>query len=116
MAPLLLSLSTLLLASLLYYLLFTSKNSKGRQAPLPPGPRGWPILGNLPQLGSKPHRTLCALSKIYGPLFRLRFGSVDIIVAASAAAAAQFLKVHDANFSNRPLASGPKIFSYNHQV
>ena len=115
MASLLLSLFALILSSFLYYFLF-SKNNKGRRAPLPPGPKGWPILGNLFQLGPKPHQTLCALSKIYGPLLRLRFGSVDVIVAASAAAAAQFLKVHDANFSNRPILSGPKIVGYNRQV
>nr|CAD1837903.1 unnamed protein product [Ananas comosus var. bracteatus] len=80
---------------------------RSRGLRLPPGPKGWPILGNLPQLGPKPHHTLHALSKAHGPLFHLRFGFVDVVVASSAAVAAQFLKVHDANFSNRPPTPAP---------
>lgn len=89
-------------------------NNKKRR-PLPPGPRGWPVLGNLPQLGAKPHHTLCALAREYGPLFRLRFGSAEVVVAASAEVAAQFLRTHDANFSNRPPNSGAEHVAYNYQ-
>nr|AAV74194.1 flavonoid 3'-hydroxylase [Sorghum bicolor]AAV74195.1 flavonoid 3'-hydroxylase [Sorghum bicolor] len=87
---------------------------KGKR-PMPPGPRGWPVLGNLPQLGSHPHHTMCALAKKYGPLFRLRFGSAEVVVAASARVAAQFLRTHDANFSNRPPNSGAEHVAYNYQ-
>ncbi|CAD6253756.1 unnamed protein product [Miscanthus lutarioriparius] len=87
---------------------------KGKR-PLPPGPRGWPVLGNLPQVGSHPHHTMCALAKEYGPLFRLRFGSAEVVVAASARVAAQFLRAHDANFSNRPPNSGAEHVAYNYQ-
>ena len=38
----------------------------------------------------------------------LRLGFVDVVVAASASVAAQFLKVHDANFSSRPPNAGAK--------
>ncbi|ONK60351.1 uncharacterized protein A4U43_C08F17350 [Asparagus officinalis] len=113
---LLLVVSTILLSSALCYLLFSGRSRPmGQGLPLPPGPRGWPVLGNLPQLGAKPHQTLAALSRLYGPLFRMRFGSVDVVVAASADVAAQFLKVFDANFSNRPPNSGAEHIAYNYQ-
>ncbi|XP_020260747.1 flavonoid 3'-monooxygenase-like [Asparagus officinalis] len=115
MASLLILLSTLFLSFLLYCLLFDGKRRMGRRPPLPPGPRGWPVLGNLPQLGTKPHQTLYALSKVYGPLFHLRFGSVDVVVAASAAVATQFLRNHDVNFSNRPPNSAAEHIAYNYQ-
>ncbi|KAI0516618.1 hypothetical protein KFK09_009295 [Dendrobium nobile] len=82
---------------------------------LPPGPKGWPIIGNLPQLGPKPHQTLHALSKTFGPILSLRFGSVDVVVASSSAAASQFLRTQDANFSNRPPNSGAEHVAYNYQ-
>nr|BAJ95115.1 predicted protein [Hordeum vulgare subsp. vulgare] len=83
--------------------------------PLPPGPRGWPVLGNLPQLGDKPHHTMAALARRHGPLFRLRFGSADVVVAASAKVAATFLRAHDANFTDRPPNSGAEHVAYNYQ-
>lgn len=109
----------LLLASLaavaaasLWLLCRGKTNSK---LPLPPGPRGWPVLGNLPQLGAKPHHTMAALSRLHGPLFRLRFGSAEVVVAASAKVAGQFLRAHDANFSDRPPNSGAEHVAYNYQ-
>ncbi|KAH7665221.1 Flavonoid 3'-monooxygenase protein [Dioscorea alata] len=115
----LLLLTTLLISSLFLFLFaFSNKNNKkdkAHQPPLPPCPIGWPILGNLPQLGSKPHQTLHNLSKIYGPLFRLRFGSVTVVVASSAGIASQFLRTLDANFSNRPPNSGAEHIAYNYQ-
>ncbi|EEF47771.1 flavonoid 3-hydroxylase, putative [Ricinus communis] len=58
---------------------------------------------------------MAALAQVYGPLMHLRMGFVDVIVAASASVAAQFLKTHDVNFSSRPTNAGAKYVAYNHQ-
>ncbi|KAI3463910.1 hypothetical protein Pfo_020573 [Paulownia fortunei] len=105
---------TSILGLLLYSLLKKWRHdTKGR--PLPPGPRPWPIVGNLPQLGAKPHQSMAALARVHGPLMHLKIGFVHVVVAASASVAEQFLKVHDANFSNRPPNSGAKHIAYNYQ-
>jgi flavonoid 3'-monooxygenase len=113
--PLLLSTLTILVSVASCYVLFWKQQQAARRAPLPPGPRGWPVLGNLPQLGGKTHQTLHEMTKAYGPLLRLRFGSSDVVVAGSAAVAEQFLRVHDANFSCRPPNSGGELMAYNYQ-
>nr|BBG28367.1 flavonoid 3'-hydroxylase 1 [Cymbidium hybrid cultivar] len=105
--------ATILFASLLF-IVISGDRRRGRSN-LPPGPKGWPIIGNLPQLGPKPHQTLYALAKTYGPILRLRLGAVDVVVASSAAAASQFLRTHDANFSSRPPNSGAEHVAYNYQ-
>ncbi|XP_077223106.1 cytochrome P450 superfamily protein [Tasmannia lanceolata] len=116
MTPFNLLLSSLFIAILVYLLLNVLTLFLNRHPlPLPPGPKGWPILGNLPQLGPKPHHSLAALAKIYGPLFHLQLGSIHVIVAASSTVASLFLKTHDANFSNRPPNSGAKHIAYNYQ-
>jgi cytochrome P450 len=48
-----------------------------------PGPRGWPLLGNLPQIDiSSLHQQLESWAAAYGPLYRLRFGTRDAVVVA----------------------------------
>ncbi|KAE8683956.1 Flavonoid 3',5'-hydroxylase [Hibiscus syriacus] len=66
-------------------------------------------------MGPMPHQGLAAMAKVYGPLMHLRLGFVDVVVAASASVAAQFLKVHDSNFLNRPPNAGAKYVAYNYQ-
>ncbi|KAL7114958.1 hypothetical protein ACP275_04G153900 [Erythranthe tilingii] len=105
--------TTILGLLLILYSLFQKKRD-GR-GPLPPGPRPWPIVGNLPQLGPKPHQSMAALARVHGPLMHLKMGFVHVVVAASAGVAEQFLKVHDANFSSRPPNSGAKYMAYNYQ-
>jgi hypothetical protein len=78
---------------------------------LPPGPRGWPVVGNLPLLASagaeNMHRLFTQLAKQYGPIVFLRLGSVPSVVVSSAAMSREFLKTHDAVFYHRPrLLSG----------
>ncbi|RLM58442.1 flavonoid 3' [Panicum miliaceum] len=107
-------LSTFAVSVVVCYVLFRKRAAR-KTAPLPPGPRGWPVLGNLPQLGGKTHQTLHEMTMVYGPLLRLRFGSSNVVVAGSAAVAEQFLRVHDANFSCRPPNSGGEHMAYNYQ-
>nr|ABW69693.1 flavonoid 3'-hydrogenase [Ipomoea purpurea] len=113
MATLTLIFCTLVFAIFLYFLILRVKQRY--PLPLPPGPKPWPVLGNLPHLGEKPHQSIAAMAERHGPLMHLRMGFVDVVVAASAAVAAQFLKVHDANFSNRPPNSGAEHIAYNYQ-
>ncbi|XP_015945945.1 flavonoid 3'-monooxygenase [Arachis duranensis] len=104
--------ATIALAILIYRIVkFVTRPS----LPLPPGPKPWPVIGNLPHLGPVPHHAIAALAKVHGPLMHLRLGMVDVVVAASAKVAEQFLKVHDANFSSRPPNAGAKYIAYNYQ-
>ncbi|XVE56822.1 hypothetical protein DITRI_Ditri04bG0041700 [Diplodiscus trichospermus] len=103
-----------ILSAVFLYFVFLALRKRHR-LPLPPGPKPWPIIGNLPHMGPMPHQNLAALAKVYGPIMHLRLGFVDVVVAASASVAAQFLKVHDSNFSSRPPNAGAKYVAYNYQ-
>ncbi|KAH6558268.1 hypothetical protein KP509_1Z071300 [Ceratopteris richardii] len=74
---------------------------------LPPGPPGIPVIGHFHLLGTNPHCSLAELSKKYGSLMFLRFGSVPVIVASSPATARLIFQTHDQNFSwrSRPAAA-----------
>nr|ADE80941.1 flavonoid 3'-hydroxylase [Epimedium sagittatum] len=113
MTPLELVLATLIISTILYTLINSLLNPAPRG--LPPGPKPWPIIGNLLHLGRVPHHSLAALAKKYGPLMHLRLGSVHVIVAASSSVATQIFKTHDVNFSSRPPNSGAKHIAYNYQ-
>ncbi|GAB4843947.1 hypothetical protein Ancab_013911 [Ancistrocladus abbreviatus] len=81
--------------------------------PLPPGPKGWPVVGCLPLLGTMPHVSLARLANRYGPIMYLRMGTCDVVVASSPDAAKAFLKTLDHSFTNRPLGAGPNYIAYN---
>ncbi|GAY66814.1 hypothetical protein CUMW_251780 [Citrus unshiu] len=46
--------------------------SRGSLKQLPPGPRPHPVIGNLLELGDKPHKSLLELAKIHGPIMSLK--------------------------------------------
>ncbi|KDP35215.1 hypothetical protein JCGZ_09374 [Jatropha curcas] len=79
---------------------------------LPPGPRGFPIFGNLHLLGKFPHRALHQLAQKYGPITHLRLGLVTTIVVSSPNAAESFLKTNDIVFASRPPHESAKYISY----
>eukprot|EP01133_Synstelium_polycarpum_P016632 gene16632-19761_t len=65
----------LITASFLYvlYQKFSDRNA-------PDGPRGYPILGNVMQLGKQPHKTLAKLYEQYGTVFKIRMFCLDVVV------------------------------------
>ncbi|XP_021889585.1 cytochrome P450 71B37-like [Carica papaya] len=79
----------------------------------PPGPPGLPLIGNMHQLGALVHQSLWQMSKKYGPLIRLKLGSVPLVVVSSAETARQILKIHDIETCSRPELLATGSFSYN---
>ncbi|CAI7793089.1 unnamed protein product [Closterium sp. NIES-53] len=74
-----------------------------RRRSLPPGPSPWPILGNLPDLGPLPFRSLAKLADRYGPILSVWFGSTPSVVISSPEIAREVLKTKDRLCSSRPL-------------
>ncbi|PQQ16311.1 geraniol 8-hydroxylase-like [Prunus yedoensis var. nudiflora] len=96
----------MVLLSLFFVLLFSiiqalrSKANPKRHL-LPPGPKPFPFIGNLLELGNKPHLSLTKLSQIYGPIVTLQLGQVTTVVVSSPYTAKQVLRTHDQFLSNR---------------
>ncbi|KAL6337364.1 hypothetical protein AAG906_036678 [Vitis piasezkii] len=77
------------------------KFTKGSTKSTPPGPQGWPIFGNIFDLGTVPHQTLHRLRPQHGPVLWLQLGAINTMVVQSAKAAAELFKNHDLPFSDR---------------
>ncbi|XP_062194302.1 trimethyltridecatetraene synthase-like [Phragmites australis] len=88
---------------------------RSRAYNLPPGPKPWPIIGNLDLVGALPHRSIHELSKKYGQLMYLRFGSFPVVVGSSVEMAKFFLKTHDVVFTDRPKTAAGKYTTYNYR-
>ncbi|KAK3224822.1 hypothetical protein Dsin_004684 [Dipteronia sinensis] len=81
--------------------LWNLKNWRKRVPPLPPGPRGLPIIGYLPFLGTHMHKTFTKLAGIYGPIYKLWFGSKLCVVVSSPSLAKELVRDQDTIFANR---------------
>ncbi|KAJ7951500.1 Cytochrome P450 [Quillaja saponaria] len=95
-------------------LLLLSLPRRGRKLNLPPGPKPWPIIGNLNLISSLPHKSIHDLSQKYGPIMQLRFGSFPVIVGSSVEMAKTILKIQDVNFAGRPKIAAGKYTTYNY--
>ncbi|WMV48409.1 hypothetical protein MTR67_041794, partial [Solanum verrucosum] len=85
-----------------------------RNTNLPPGPLDLPIIGNLHQYDSvTPHIYFWKLSKKYGKIFLLKFGSTPVVVIFSAKLAKEVMKTQDLAFCSRPSTLCQQKLSYN---
>ncbi|KAG2626647.1 hypothetical protein PVAP13_3KG235800 [Panicum virgatum] len=82
---------------------------------LPPGPRPWPVLGNLRQI--KPIRCRCfqEWAERYGPIISVWFGSGLTVVVSTSELAKEVLKEHDQQLADRPRNRTTQRFSRNGQ-
>ncbi|KAA8543653.1 hypothetical protein F0562_021601 [Nyssa sinensis] len=89
-------------------------NKKTKQLSLPPGPKAWPIVGNLPEvIQNKP--TFRWIHKIMEQMnveiTCLRLGNVHVIPVTSPEIGLEFLRKQDSIFSSRPFNMGADLTS-----
>lgn len=99
--------------SFLLTFIYVFSISGRRNNRLPPGPYPYPVIGNLLQLGDKPHRSLATLSRRYGPLMSLRLGSRTTIVVSSPEMAKEFFQKHDQSFSSRSIPYTGRVMGHH---
>ncbi|XWS40096.1 hypothetical protein CRYUN_Cryun18bG0110800 [Craigia yunnanensis] len=75
-----------------------------RKIPYPPGPKGYPIIGNMKMMDQLTHRGLAQLAKQYGQagLLHLRMGKLHIVAVSTPELAREVLLAQDSIYSNRP--------------
>ncbi|KAK4394844.1 Trimethyltridecatetraene synthase [Sesamum angolense] len=100
--------------SLIVFVYFLTKTLRREKLNLPPGPRPWPVIGNLNLIGALPHRSIHELAQKYGPLIHLKFGSASVVVGSNVEMAKVFLKTMDVNFASRPVTAAGKYTGYNY--
>ncbi|XP_039832207.1 trimethyltridecatetraene synthase-like [Panicum virgatum] len=107
-------LAVVLAAALFLVSILRLRGRAARNYNLPPGPRPWPVIGNLDLLGPLPHHSAHNLSARHGLLMSLRLGSFPAVVASSPDMARFFLKTRDLAFVDRLRTAAGKYISYNY--
>nr|AYM55651.1 cytochrome p450 [Croton stellatopilosus] len=108
------SFTIVVLASAVILSFLIQKLRNKRNSNLPPAPKGLPLIGNLHQFDSSTsHFQFWQLSKKYGALMSLKFGSAQVLVVSSSKMAKQIMKTHHLKFSNRPTNLALQRFSYD---
>jgi hypothetical protein len=80
---------------------------------LPPGPTPLPFIGNLHQLGKKPHKSLAKLAEIHGPIISLKLGQITTIVISSPNMAKEILQTYDHFLSNRVIPNAVQVHDHH---
>nr|XP_043615963.1 cytochrome P450 76A2-like [Erigeron canadensis] len=99
---------------IVYFLsLFHRKQPTTSEKLQPPALPGWPLFGNLLNLGSMPYRTMAELAKLYGPLVSLKLGSMNVVVILSIKASTELFKKNDLSFVDRSIMENNKSHGFN---
>uniref|UniRef100_A0A803NWT0 Cytochrome P450 n=1 Tax=Cannabis sativa TaxID=3483 RepID=A0A803NWT0_CANSA len=108
---------TLLAIIISGFIFFLTQKTKSKKPNLPPGPPGWPIVGNLFQVvrSGKPfYQYVRDLKDKYGSIFTLKMGTRTLIIITDPKLIHEALIENGAVFSTRPRDNPTKnIFSMN---
>ncbi|PQQ13507.1 cytochrome P450 98A2 [Prunus yedoensis var. nudiflora] len=107
---LLLPISSLLILIFLAYKLYQRLRFK-----LPPGPRPWPVLGNLYHITPVRFRCYAEWAQIYGPIISVWIGYTLNVVVSSSELAKEVLKEHDQKLADRHRNRSTTMFSRDGQ-
>ncbi|OCH88086.1 cytochrome P450 [Obba rivulosa] len=81
---------------------YSWKNAFPRSLPYPPGPKGWPLIGNVLDVPkSYPWTVYRDWSRKYGTIVHLRVFGQSIVVLNTAKAVSDLLEARSANYSDR---------------
>ncbi|KAG5524890.1 hypothetical protein RHGRI_031535 [Rhododendron griersonianum] len=100
-------------ALILLLFIWTKAKTGGSATNRPPGPTGWPLVGNMFDLGDMPHQTMYKLKAKYGPILWLKLGLVNTMVVQSPKVAAELFKNHDIPFAGRKVPDALTAFHFN---
>ncbi|KAL3536170.1 hypothetical protein ACH5RR_004631 [Cinchona calisaya] len=75
---------------------------------LPPGPRRWPVVGNIFQLGWSAHESFAKLASKHGPIMTIWLGSMCTVVVSSKEVAGEMFKNHDVVLAGRKIYEAMK--------
>ncbi|GMI69163.1 cytochrome P450, family 79, subfamily B, polypeptide 2 [Hibiscus trionum] len=104
----------------LCYLFKPQWRGKPNQPPLPPGPKPWPIVGNLPELIKYKRKTSVShwihafMKEMDTEIACIRLGNVHVIPVTCPQIGLEFLKKQDAVFASRPLTMATDVLSKGH--
>ncbi|MCL7049593.1 hypothetical protein MKW94_030904 [Papaver nudicaule] len=91
--------------------------SMSTNAPLPPGPAPWPIVGCVPKLlRSKPAMRwiLSLMAEMNTEIACIRLGKVHVIPVTSPELAREFFRKNDERFAQRPKSMGTEYMSHGY--
>ncbi|XP_002739929.1 cytochrome P450 2U1-like [Saccoglossus kowalevskii] len=84
------------------YLLIYGRFFRNRHINLPPGPKGWPVIGSLLQCGKQVPIKFHEWSQIYGDVFSVKLGTELVVVLGSHDAIKEAFVKKSESFAERP--------------
>ncbi|NXN08533.1 CP1A4 protein, partial [Indicator maculatus] len=114
------SATEVLLVAAVFCLVFLLVQSLQQHVPKglksPPGPRGYPILGNVLELRKDTHLALSKLSQKYGDVMGIRIGTRPVVVLSGLDTIKQALVKQGEDFMGRPDLHSFKYISNGHSL
>ncbi|XP_006020342.1 cytochrome P450 1A5 isoform X2 [Alligator sinensis] len=100
------SVTEILIVLAVFFLMFTVIRSFQQQIPYGlkrlPEPRGYPLIGNVLELGRNPHLSLTQMSQKYGDVMQIRIGTRPVLVLSGLNTIRQALVKQAEDFMGRP--------------
>ncbi|KAL0553938.1 hypothetical protein IC582_007842 [Cucumis melo] len=105
----------ILFLSVVFFISRLKSKSTSSSKKLPPGPNPLPLIGNLLDLGDKPHKSLATMARVHGQIISLKLGRVTAVVISSSAMAKEVLQTNDQFLCNRTIPDALTAHSH-HEV